>query len=135
MKNNLIIGCGGIGWAVAEHLYQRDSTETITLITTNSELTTDQRFNVLVVKDHSEPEIASCLATLTTQFDSVYCCLGLLHSSQSQPEKNLSQWRLDSAMELMLANAFAPMTYLVHLQGFYHPPVSVFIGPSRQYFR
>jgi NAD(P)-dependent dehydrogenase (short-subunit alcohol dehydrogenase family) len=131
MKNNLIIGCGGIGWALAEHLYQQDSAQSITLITTNSELTTDTRFDVLVVKEHSEPEIASCLATLSSQFDRVYCCLGLLHSEDSKPEKNLSQWRLDAGMELMLANAFAPMTYLVHLQKLLAPACKLAVLSAR----
>lgn len=131
MKNNLIIGCGGIGWALAEHLYQQDSNQSITLITTNDSLTTDTRFDVLVVKEHSEPEIASCLATLSSQFDRVYCCLGLLHSEDSKPEKNLSQWRLDAGMELMLANAFAPMTYLVHLQKLLAPACKLAVLSAR----
>ncbi|WP_372767193.1 SDR family NAD(P)-dependent oxidoreductase [Pseudoalteromonas sp.] len=115
MKKSLIIGAGGIGLAVAEQLYQ-DKQHSITIITSNKSLVNDKRFNVMLVEDHSEEQVASCLATLSIQFDWVFCCLGMLHQDDIQPEKNLSQWRVESAMALMHANAFAPLTYLVHLQ-------------------
>ena len=116
MKQSLIIGAGGIGLAVAELLCQQDDEHNISIITSNPTLLSDKRFNVLLVENHSEQQVASCLATLTIKFDYVFCCLRLLHQEEIQPEKNLSQWRVDSAMALMQANAFAPLTYLVHLQ-------------------
>ncbi|TMO85894.1 SDR family NAD(P)-dependent oxidoreductase [Pseudoalteromonas spongiae] len=116
MKQSLIIGAGGIGLAVAELLCQQGDEHNITIITSNPTLLSDKRFNVLLVENHSEQQVASCLATLSIKFDYVFCCLGLLHQEEIQPEKNLSQWRVDSAMALMQANAFAPLTYLVHLQ-------------------
>ena len=115
MKKSLIIGAGGIGLAVAEQLHQQND-HSITLITSNKALASDTRFNVMLVENHSEEQVASCLATLSVKFDQVFCCLGMLHQDQIQPEKNLSQWRVESAMALMQANAFAPMSYLVYLQ-------------------
>ena len=115
MKKSLIIGAGGIGLAVAEQLHQQND-HSITLITSNKALASDTRFNVMLVENHSEEQVASCLATLSVKFDQVFCCLGMLHQDQIQPEKNLSHWRVESAMALMQANAFAPMSYLVYLQ-------------------
>ena len=115
MKKSLIIGAGGIGLAVAEQLHQQND-HSITLITSNKALASDTRFDVMLVENHSEEQVASCLVTLSVKFDQVFCCLGMLHKDQIQPEKNLSQWRVESAMALMQANAFAPMSYLVHLQ-------------------
>ena len=116
MKQSLIIGAGGIGLAVAERLLHNDSDHNITIITSNPDLVSDKRFHVLLVENHSERQVASCLATLSIEFDYVFCCLGMLHQGDIKPEKNLSQWCVDSAMALMQANAFTPLTYLVHLQ-------------------
>ena len=115
MKNSLIIGCGGIGMAVANLLSAAPDNK-VTLLTANKNLNSDDRFDVIAVNDHTESEIASSLATVTTQFDYIYCCLGLLHNESVKPEKSLNQWGWQACQEVFAANAFAPLCYLVHLQ-------------------
>ena len=55
MKNILIIGAGGIGFALAEQLYSQAATK-LTLITRKQSLLSDRRFEVLCLAEHSEDE-------------------------------------------------------------------------------
>lgn len=116
MENYLVIGGGGIAKALAKRLAQLYSEAKITVIS-RQELTFEcDNIRLIQIEQHSETYIASVVATLTTQFDGVFCCLGKLHDEAINPEKNITHWQWQANQAIIEANAFAPFCYLVHLQ-------------------
>lgn len=110
MQQVLVIGYGGIGAALAAHYQQQGASVTVA---SRHPAPSDCPYQWHQVEEAALSAPLAWLPSLLQQAPTtVFCCLGLLHDAQVQPEKSIRQFAVSPFNRLMHANVTLPLLYL-----------------------
>lgn len=109
LEKVLIVGTGGIGSALTEHLINETQTQVFTLsrVTKQNAILLSKNHQHISIDEYTSQSLAQIAEEIGT-IDLLICCIGWLHNQVYQPEKRLENLNTNALMHYFKINTVLP---------------------------
>lgn len=116
LEKVLIVGTGGIGSALTEHLLNKTQAHVITLSRTTKQnaVLLPRNHQHISVDEYTQQTLAQ-IASKIGKIDLLICCIGWLHNQVYQPEKRLEDLDTNAIMHYFEINTVLPSLIIQQL--------------------